>query len=232
MNSPLYYIHYPRTGGTSLREMLIAQLGLPAAQICPWRAWREVDSVEPLWGYQFYSGHFGGYGLDSVLGEYPTFVATIRHPWKQLQSGYRYVMAGEGVAPTAQKKRRLGLSFRQYLEILPGNSMCLFYAADGPAHAQIGHLTDPYNPPTISGTVTDQHKALGRLLACQWIINTDAYAVDFWRVFGTEPDRRLNAPQYEFKATADDRAYVEDKWMLDIELLSWLWALRKDFSKP
>lgn len=94
--SALYFAHIPKTAGTSfiaVLDRLYAQ-----EQICPAQLWRELATVSPqqLKKYRLFRGHFGGYGLDPLLGCSMDRMTLLREPIARSISTFRFIRREPG----------------------------------------------------------------------------------------------------------------------------------------
>lgn len=84
----LYISHIPKTGGTSLREMLMGQF--PAEQVCVGLTLSELYRLSParLRSFRLISGHFGP-ALPRLLGDVALVTVTlVREPVQMIVSHY------------------------------------------------------------------------------------------------------------------------------------------------
>jgi len=87
----LFFLHLPRTGGTSLMQFLDRQF--PPSQICPAHKVFEFEELERqgrLKGYGFYRGHFG-INLPPSLDPCGHIVTFLRRPIPRLFSIWRHL---------------------------------------------------------------------------------------------------------------------------------------------
>jgi hypothetical protein len=102
---PLFFLHVPRTGGTSLLSYLDQQFA--PGEVCPAHEQHEFEALEAegrLQGYRFYRGHFGINFADHVeaKGRWITF---LRDPVERVVSSWRHMRdrappfsAGQGLS--------------------------------------------------------------------------------------------------------------------------------------
>jgi hypothetical protein len=87
----LFFLHLPRTGGTSLMQFLDRQF--PPSQICPAHKIFEFGDLErqgELTGYAFYRGHFG-INLPQSIDPDGDVVTFLRRPIPRLFSIWRHL---------------------------------------------------------------------------------------------------------------------------------------------
>lgn len=89
MSKPLYYLHIPKTGGTSLISFLDGQFD--ADDICPAQLLPELFSLDrdSLHGYKLFRGHLW-HGLDAYIGQKLRYITMLRDPIKRTISWYMH----------------------------------------------------------------------------------------------------------------------------------------------
>ncbi|MEX0885521.1 MAG: hypothetical protein WD009_03685, partial [Phycisphaeraceae bacterium] len=92
----LYFIHIPKTAGTSLVPLIDAQFSADA--ICPAQLWRELVRLPlgELPRYRLFRGHFGAHGLDPFLPRPPVCITMLREPMRLAYSTYQFVLREPG----------------------------------------------------------------------------------------------------------------------------------------
>lgn len=144
----LYFIHLPKTGGTTLISLLDARFGVN--EIFPAQLWRELAKVpqEQIQHYRLYRGHFGGAGLLPFLPKPPVTATQVRHPISYAISRYRFALRNPDVQDH-KIIRELGLDFSGFIR-----------------HEETQHQVN--NPQTHALALTLDYKAAeGMLLADQ-----------------------------------------------------------------
>ena len=124
---PLFFLHIPRTGGTSLIEYLDRKM--MSADICPAHEMFEFEQLHQegrLNSFGFYRGHFGINMLDQIAPFDGHLITLMRSPLPRIFSTWRH--AGRARPPfprdlsplTVRAHRNFeaarNLSFRQYCE--------------------------------------------------------------------------------------------------------------------
>jgi hypothetical protein len=94
----LYFIHIPKTAGTTLIPHLDARFHVD--EICPAQLWSELLLLprEALSRYRFFRGHFGAKGPDSFLPEPPLRITMLRHPVPLAFSTYQFISREPGTS--------------------------------------------------------------------------------------------------------------------------------------
>ncbi|WP_036499564.1 sulfotransferase family 2 domain-containing protein, partial [Nitrosococcus oceani] len=88
----LYFIHIPKTAGTTLIPLLDARFSIN--EIFPAQLWEELANLpqEEFVHYRFFRGHFGGKGLDVFLPKPPVRITMLRHPLALSLSIYKFIL--------------------------------------------------------------------------------------------------------------------------------------------
>lgn len=88
---PFYFVHIPKTAGTSLITTLDRLFHQRA--IFPAQLWRELtpELAERAGEYAFFRGHFGGGGLKVFAGQQPRLLTLLRDPVSLSVSTYHFV---------------------------------------------------------------------------------------------------------------------------------------------
>jgi len=91
MKPPLFFLHVPRTGGTSLLTYLDRQF--EPGRVCPAHEQFQFEALEAegrLEGYDFYRGHFG-VNLGRRLSRPGTWITLLRRPGPRVFSTWRHL---------------------------------------------------------------------------------------------------------------------------------------------
>ena len=89
----LFFLHIPRTGGTSLMHYLDRKFDKP--EICPAHEMFEFERLRQqnrLLGYSFYRGHFG-INLPRSVDPAGCVITVLRRPIPRLLSTWRHLRA-------------------------------------------------------------------------------------------------------------------------------------------
>jgi hypothetical protein len=125
---PLYFIHIPKTAGTSLIEAL--DQSFASAEIAAPRRWEEFAAFNfsRISAIRFWRGHFGFGGLDPLLDAAPLRITVLRDPVALARSRYAHIKRD----PATRLHRWLNdqsLSFSEFIrapeaESLLSNPQC------------------------------------------------------------------------------------------------------------
>lgn len=93
LNSPIYFLHIPKTAGTTVTSLIDSQF--PQHNIFPVQKWPDFISLPKLEPrakhHKLFRGHFG-FGFHRYIGEIPKFVTMLRNPVDQVVSHYFHQM--------------------------------------------------------------------------------------------------------------------------------------------
>lgn len=156
---PLLFVHIPRTGGTSITDLLLRALaGLPTLTVPNfWGA--SIDRVPELDTYEFVAGHFG-MDVRERFARPPRVFTFLRDPFERVASLYDFGRSREveGLPKTAQR----------LLPILRESSLEEFVLHEDPEIRRVvqnsqtwqladGHFTEPYRPPDARSLELAKH---------------------------------------------------------------------------
>lgn len=93
--SPVYFLHIPKTGGTTFNKFLSAQFG--EENVCPAHLWHNLLELSPaqIVGYSLIWGHFYSY-LYRYVSRPMRYVTFLRDPVERALSHYGHIMLYEG----------------------------------------------------------------------------------------------------------------------------------------
>ena len=93
--SPIYYLHIPKTGGTTFQEFLSSNFRDEA--ICPAHLWHQLIALKPeqMGKYEFIWGHFYG-SFHRHTSRSIRYVTMLREPIERALSHYGHIMREPG----------------------------------------------------------------------------------------------------------------------------------------
>src|SRR5688572_8177478 len=93
--SKLYFLHLPKTAGTTLNHFLASQFS--PEKVCPAYHLSELLRIPPkqLAEYELFRGHFY-FGLETFLPEIPDYITFIRFPVERVISTFHHVRRTPG----------------------------------------------------------------------------------------------------------------------------------------
>jgi hypothetical protein len=111
----LYYIHIPKTAGTTLISLLDMHFGID--EICPAQLWRELAELptESLSAYRLFRGHFGGNGLGHFLPNPPKCITMLRKSIPTALSRYEFILREPGI-PVHKLVNSQQMSFSEFVK--------------------------------------------------------------------------------------------------------------------
>ncbi|HZW10219.1 MAG TPA: sulfotransferase family 2 domain-containing protein [Phycisphaerales bacterium] len=128
---PLYFLHIPKTAGTSLAAWLESQF--PADAVCPWRTLQQILAAprDRLARYRLFAGHLGMY-LPRLMSARVAIVTMLRDPLSRSVSHYRDIVA-RVLHPLHARVR--AMSFEEFVHSTLGeaellNLQCRYLALD------------------------------------------------------------------------------------------------------
>jgi hypothetical protein len=109
---PLFFLHIPKTAGTSVRHYLDAQYR--AEDRCPVHDWRQIiETGAQVSGYRLIQGHFG-YKLRFILPEDFRVLTLLREPMRRTISELLFIQRTPGSDPVLHELSK-GLTLPQML---------------------------------------------------------------------------------------------------------------------
>lgn len=89
-NEILYFLHIPKTAGTSMVKVLDDQFFY--YDICPEEKWDDLikKPTQNLSKYKLLRGHFG-FRIDSIFTQKPIYITMLRHPVERTLSAYEHI---------------------------------------------------------------------------------------------------------------------------------------------
>ena len=90
ISNPLYFLHIPKTAGTSVIEWLKSSTGGHACPVGLWSLLLQKE-LKDIQGYELYCGHFYRY-LNEYLNRPLDTITFLREPADRAYSHYRHVL--------------------------------------------------------------------------------------------------------------------------------------------
>lgn len=125
---PLYFLHIPKTAGSTLSRYLEA--GFRADEVCPASTWDALLKLSPdkLGTYRLFRGHFGAM-LHDVLPRRPDVITFLRDPVEQAVSAWLYLQR-HPTNPQHAEVMRQGPDFAAYVRARPANPQARYLGID------------------------------------------------------------------------------------------------------
>lgn len=137
-NSILYFLHIPKTAGTSLKKILDSQFN--PESIVMQESWFHLLESNDLnfVQYQLIRGHYG-YGVHHIINKKPIYITMLREPTSQLISWYNHIMlAAKNNNPRISK---LFSGNETLSDILSNDTLSVFFE-----NIQTRYLAFDFNP--------------------------------------------------------------------------------------
>ncbi len=135
-DAPLFFLHIPRTGGTSLIEYLDHKMA--GTRICPAHEMFEFEQLErrgELRGFDFYRGHFG-INLPDMVATSTSLITLLRSPIPRIFSIWRHLRNARppfaadvsGLTRVAHRNHEAAcnLGFRDFCELIAEEQRSIF----------------------------------------------------------------------------------------------------------
>jgi Sulfotransferase family len=140
---PIYFLHIPKTGGTTFHEFIASQF--PESSILPAHLWRELLRRNPqsICEYSFIWGHFYSY-LARYVPCNLRYITVLRHPIERALSHYGHI-----IRETSHYLHMRAVSLRDF-----GGFLRDPITATAVTNFQVRSLTASFDPVTIAESMS------------------------------------------------------------------------------
>ncbi|MFZ5908170.1 MAG: sulfotransferase family 2 domain-containing protein [Nitrospirota bacterium] len=121
MPQPVIFMHIPKTGGVTLRDVLMQNFTPDETYICDWPQKKEIEKLNNLTTEQksrikLYVGHIGyNQGIHRIFPGNPKYITIMRDPVSRVFSYYHYILRDNPSHPLCVKAKRENLNFFELL---------------------------------------------------------------------------------------------------------------------